>query len=56
MEFKMDHQNFNVADLDKSIAFYEEAWGCTRCVGTRRRTGPTKSSTWATRSPTSSWS
>ena len=27
MEFKMDHQNFNVADLDKSIAFYEEALG-----------------------------
>ena len=27
MEFKMDHRNFNVADLDKSIAFYEEALG-----------------------------
>ena len=27
MEFKMDHQNFNVADLDKSIAFYQEALG-----------------------------
>ena len=27
MEFKMDHQNFNVVDLDKSIAFYEEALG-----------------------------
>ena len=25
MEFKMDHQNFNVADLDKSLQFYKDA-------------------------------
>ncbi len=25
MQFKMIHENYNVADLDKSIAFYEEA-------------------------------
>jgi lactoylglutathione lyase len=27
MEFKMVHNNYNVFDLDKSIAFYEEAFG-----------------------------
>lgn len=27
MQFKMIHQNFNVADLEKSMAFYEEALG-----------------------------
>lgn len=27
MQFKMVHQNFNVSDLDKSLAFYEEALG-----------------------------
>jgi len=27
MEFKMVHNNFNVLNLEKSIAFYEEAFG-----------------------------
>ena len=27
MTFKMIHENYNVADLDKSIAFYEKALG-----------------------------
>ena len=27
MQFKMIHENYNVADLAKSMAFYEEAWG-----------------------------
>ena len=27
MKFKMVHENYNVADLDKSIAFYEKALG-----------------------------
>lgn len=27
MKFKMIHENFNVVDLDKSIAFYEKALG-----------------------------
>lgn len=27
MKFKMIHENYNVADLEKSIAFYEEALG-----------------------------
>ena len=27
MTFKMVHENYNVADLDKSIAFYEKALG-----------------------------
>ena len=27
MKFKMIHENFNVLDLQRSIAFYEEALG-----------------------------
>lgn len=27
MEFRFDHFNFNVLDLEKSIAFYQEAFG-----------------------------
>ena len=27
MKFKMAHENYNVADLGKSIAFYEKALG-----------------------------
>ena len=27
MNFKFNHYNFNVLDLDKSIKFYEEALG-----------------------------
>lgn len=29
MKFKMIHENYNVADLDKSLKFYEEALGLT---------------------------
>ena len=29
MKFKMVHENYNVADLDKSLAFYKEALGLT---------------------------
>ena len=29
MKFKMIHNNINVLDLDKSVAFYEEALGLT---------------------------
>ena len=29
MNFKMIHENFNVTDLDRSLAFYEEALGLT---------------------------
>ena len=29
MKFLFNHQNFNVLDLEKSIAFYEEALGLT---------------------------
>lgn len=34
MKFKMVHENYNVADLDKSLAFYKEALGLTE---TRRK-------------------
>lgn len=27
MKFKMIHENYNVTDLEKSLAFYEEAFG-----------------------------
>ncbi len=29
MNFKMYHENYNVADLDKSLKFYQEALGLT---------------------------
>ena len=29
MKFKMVHENYNVADLEKSLAFYREALGLT---------------------------
>lgn len=29
MKFKMIHENYNVQDLDKSLAFYEKALGLT---------------------------
>lgn len=29
MKFKMIHENYNVADLNRSLAFYEEALGLT---------------------------
>ncbi len=37
MQFKMVHENYNVADLDKSLAFYEEALGLKEL---RRMTAP----------------
>ena len=36
MKFKMIHENYNVADLDTSIRFYEEALGLKEA---RRKTG-----------------
>ena len=27
MKFRMYHENYNVSDLDKSLAFYEKALG-----------------------------
>ena len=29
MKFEMVHENYNVADLDRSLAFYEKALGLT---------------------------
>ena len=29
MKFKMVHENYNVADLERSLAFYQEALGLT---------------------------
>ena len=36
MNFKMVHENYNVADLGKSMAFYEKALGLTE---KRRKNG-----------------
>jgi len=36
MKFEMIHENYNVSDLDKSIAFYEKALGLYE---KRRKTG-----------------
>ena len=37
MKFKMIHENYNVQDLDKSLAFYEKALGLHE---KRRKTAP----------------
>ncbi|MBQ6111148.1 MAG: VOC family protein, partial [Synergistaceae bacterium] len=37
MKFKMVHENYNVQDLDRSLAFYKEALGLTE---KRRKTDP----------------
>lgn len=37
MKFKMVHENYNVLDLNRSLAFYKEALGLTEC---RRITAP----------------
>lgn len=37
MKFKMIHENYNVTDLDRSLAFYKEAFGLQE---TRRKTAP----------------
>ena len=37
MKFKMVHENYNVADLETSLAFYEKALGLTE---KRRKTAP----------------
>ena len=37
MKFKMVHENYNVLDLDRSLAFYEKALGLTE---QRRKTAP----------------
>ncbi|MDO4553291.1 MAG: VOC family protein [Bacillota bacterium] len=31
MKFKMEHNNINVTDLDRSLAFYREALGLEEC-------------------------
>ena len=37
MKFKMIHENYNIADLERSLAFYEEAFGLKEV---RRKTAP----------------
>lgn len=37
MKFKMVHENYNVLDLNRSLAFYKKALGLTEC---RRITAP----------------
>lgn len=37
MKFKMIHENYNVQDIDRSLAFYKEALGLTE---RRRKTAP----------------
>ena len=49
-----NHFNFNVADLDKSLAFYKEALGLEP-VG-EGPTAASSSSTWGMEKRTSAWS
>lgn len=37
MKAKFLHNNFNVLDLDKSLAFYKEALGLTENAALKRR-------------------
>lgn len=37
MEFRFDHFNFNVFDLEKSIAFYKEAFGLVQLSETEAK-------------------
>lgn len=51
-----NHFNFNVADLDKSLAFYKEALGLEPVgSGRRRPTAASSSSTWGMERRTSAW-
>lgn len=47
MKFKFNHNNFNVLDLEKSIAFYEEALGLKVVNEFRLPTAPLFWLTWA---------
>ena len=42
MEFRFDHFNFNVFDLEKSIAFYQEAFGLVQLSETEAEDGSFK--------------
>ena len=54
MQFTFAHNNFNVADLDASLAFYEKALGLREVR--RHATDALPSITWATASRPTSWS
>ena len=54
--FAFNHFNFNVLDLEKSLAFYKEALGLEPVRESSRPTGRSSSSTSVTARPISSWS
>ena len=51
--FTMIHENYNVRDLDRSLAFYREALGLHECAATKSRNSP--SSLWRMTPKPSSW-
>lgn len=55
MKFQMVHQNFNVSDLEKSMAFYEAAFGLKEVSRITQRMAHSRSSMWATRPQISYW-
>lgn len=42
---KFDHFNFNVTNLERSIAFYEKPWACTNTAAWKPPTVPSSSCT-----------
>ena len=55
MKFQMIHENYNVADLSRSLAFYEEALGLTEKRRITADDGSLSSCTWEMRQQTLNW-
>lgn len=56
MKFLFDHNNFNVLDLEKSIAFMKKRWIFMRQAASTGRKGRSPSSTWGTANRSTAWS
>lgn len=54
--FAFNHFNFNVTDLERSIAFYQTRWGWSRSAERKRRTAALSSRFWGTGKRSFSWS
>lgn len=54
--FAFNHFNFNVTDLERSIAFIMTRWGWSRSAERKRRTAASSSRFWGTGKRSFSWS
>ncbi len=55
MKFQMIHENYNVADLSRSLTFYQEALGLTEKDASPRMTVPLSLCTWEMILQTLNW-